>query len=184
MGLTSPGKRASNRAVFSLSSTFRHTTRPRLRSRTRQTFDMLPWPMRPSRSKRLLMSIRGSLDLVFAENRPLKNPTAMIPMPESLFVLSVPGASAGRLNPRWRSGLVVHGMTKGLVFAIVNDPGHLGPQVLARYDAIDEPVREEKLARLKALGQFQADGVPDGAFTGEANEGAWLGEKEVALGSE
>src|SRR5688500_4747935 len=60
-GLFSPLKRCSKLAVFSLSSSFRHTVRPRLLSRARHTFDMLPWPVRLSRSKRLRRLIRGKL---------------------------------------------------------------------------------------------------------------------------
>src|SRR5690349_14112424 len=75
-GLFSPTKRNSNLAVFSLSRSFKQTVRPRLLSRTRQTFDMLPWPVRFKRSNRLRMSIFGRLILgldLSQLNRPTDN---------------------------------------------------------------------------------------------------------------
>src|SRR4051794_34758789 len=67
LGLFSPRKRDSNLSVLPLSSSFRHTVRPRLRSRARHTFDMLPCPVRPSRSKRFLTLITGRFDLPLLE---------------------------------------------------------------------------------------------------------------------
>src|SRR5436309_2091053 len=61
-------KRASNLRVFSLSRTFRQTVRLTLRSRARQTFDMLPWPVRPISSKRFSTLIRGRLLLPLPAN--------------------------------------------------------------------------------------------------------------------
>ena len=60
LGFSAPRKRASNLAVFSLSSNFRQTVRPRLLSRARHTLDMLPWPVRLSSSKRLRTSITAN----------------------------------------------------------------------------------------------------------------------------
>src|SRR5260370_40029017 len=135
-----PGNRASNLAVFSLSKTFKQTTRPRLRSRARQTFDMLPCPVRPSSSKRLLMSTLGILLRGLTENSLLKNPTEFI-----------------------------------LVFAIIDDPGHLGPQILARDDPIDEAVLQQELTGLETRGQLQANGMPGRAPASEADGGAGCG---------
>src|SRR5262245_51069065 len=65
--------------------------------------------------------------------------------------------------------------------AEIDDAGDLDAQVLARHDAVHEAVLEQKLAGLKAFGQLQPDGVPDGALAGEANQGAGLGEGDVPL---
>src|SRR5581483_5628072 len=130
LGLLRPGKRASNLAVFSLSRILTQTVRPRLLSRARQTFDMLPCPIRPTRSKRLRMSIRGSAPLGLEPNSLLKKPTV--------------------ISPRTCS-----------VFAVVDDAGDLGPQVLAGDDAVDEAVLQQELAGLEALRQLQPHRVPD-----------------------
>src|SRR4051794_35734804 len=74
-GLFMPLKRSSNLAVFSLSRSFRHTIRPRLLSRARQTFDMLPCPVRLSSSKRLRRLIRGRLLFGPPPNSQEKKPT-------------------------------------------------------------------------------------------------------------
>src|SRR5438067_8976900 len=53
-----PVNRASNRWVLSLSSSFRQTFRPMVRSYALNTLDMLPCPVRPLSSNRLAMSTR------------------------------------------------------------------------------------------------------------------------------
>src|SRR5579871_4173243 len=76
LGLFRPTNRISNLSVFPLSSSFKQTVRPRLLSRARHTFDMLPWPVRFNRSKRLRTSIFGRLLLGFdlsQLNRPTDN---------------------------------------------------------------------------------------------------------------
>src|SRR5262249_39073802 len=120
-GLCRPTKRASNLAVFSLSRIFRHTVRPRLRSRARQTFDMLPWPRRPISSKRLSRSMRGIAPLGLGANNFLNHCPRDMPVS---------------------------------VLAVVDDAGHLRPQVGAGHDAVDEAVLEEELAGLEALRQL------------------------------
>ena len=44
------------------------------------------------------------------------------------------------------------------MFAIIDEPSYFSSQVFPLDDAIDEPVFEEELARLEAIGQF--DGRP------------------------
>src|SRR5262245_59940151 len=117
-GLFMPLKRSSNLAVFALSSSFRQTVRPRLLSRARQTFDMLPCPVVLSRSKRLRRLIVGRLPFG-------------LPPPNSFLI--------AEKSPTVRPSFM---------FAIVDDPGQLGAQVLARDDAVDESVLEQELARL------------------------------------
>src|SRR5437667_4823074 len=105
-GRTRPGKRASNLAVLTRSRILRQTMRPSLPSRARQTFDMLPCPIRPKSSKRFLISMMGTLLFFFGPNKPDKNPTVVTPR------------VVGRIgNP-----------SHGSVFAIVDQPCHFGPQ--------------------------------------------------------
>src|SRR5438552_919542 len=83
---------------------------PMLRSRARHTLDMLPWPVRPSNSKRLLMSTIGSLFFGFPEN--------------SFFRLVKTPTKHSRIFPRrWARAPNL------LVFAIVDEARHFRPQV-------------------------------------------------------
>src|SRR5689334_18442131 len=70
------------------------------------------------------------------------------------------------------------------MFAIIDDLGNLGTQVLAWDDAIDETMFEQELAGLEAFGQLQTHRVPDGPFTGESDQGARFGQGDVALEGE
>src|SRR5262249_20787970 len=67
LGFFRPRKRSSNFFVLTLSSSFTQTVRPRLRSRARHTLDMLPCPVRLSRSKRFLTLMIGRFSLPFLE---------------------------------------------------------------------------------------------------------------------
>ena len=67
------------------------------------------------------------------------------------------------------------------LFAIVDQSGQLRPQILAMDDPVDEAVFHQKFARLKADGQFEADGVLDGAGSGKANHRFGFGDGQVAL---
>src|SRR5262249_40049906 len=71
-----------------------------------------------------------------------------------------------------------------LMLTVVDDAGHLSTQVFPRYDPIYETVLEKELAGLETLGQLQTDGIPDGAFASEADEGARLGQCNVSLEGE
>src|SRR5262245_19504448 len=62
-----------------------------------------------------------------------------------------------------------------LLLAIVDTARDFSTEVFARHDAIDEAVFHEEFVGLEAFGQLEADGVPDGALAGEADEGARLG---------
>ena len=53
----------------------------------------------------------------------------------------------------------------------------LALQVLPADDAIDEAVFQQEFARLKALGQLNADRGLDGARPGKADQGAWARRK-------
>src|SRR6516165_1626697 len=129
VGRTSPGNRASNRAVFALSRTFRQTVRPMLRSCAFQTFDMLPGPRCVIKSKRFEISVFGIFFFGSDVNSFLKKEETFIYV---LRALTQPGSP---LPP----------------FAIVNDSRHLGSEVLSFDDAIDEPVLQEEFAALKTL---------------------------------
>ena len=59
-----------------------------------------------------------------------------------------------------------------------------GLQVLAVHDHVEEPVLEEELARLEALGELAPDRVLDHGRPGEAEEGLRLGHEHVAQGGE
>ena len=68
----------------------------------------------------------------------------------------------------------------GLFSAVVDGSGDFALEVLAADDAVDEAVFQQKLAGLKALGQFDADGGLDGARSGETDQGLRLGKDHVA----
>src|SRR4051812_47535407 len=72
----------------------------------------------------------------------------------------------------------------GSVLAVVHDPCHLGPQIAPRHDAVDEAMFEQELTRLEAVGELEANRVPDGALACEADQGSGLGERDVALQGE
>src|SRR5262249_28054877 len=144
LGRLSPLNRPSNLAVFSLSSTFRQTMRPRLRSRARQTFDMLPWPVRPISSKRLGMLTRFCWE---PPKRLEKKPTVR-------FSSSLP--------PR-------RGRGPNSVLAKVDHPRHLRAKVAAVDDAVDEAVLQQELARLEPVRQLQPHRVPDRPIAGAAH---------------
>src|SRR5437660_8491068 len=124
MGRLRPTKRASNLAVFSLSRIFRQTTRMLLRSRARQTLDMLPWPVRPKSSKRFSTWMRGRALLGRLVNSFFSVANRFMSM---AILFSAPSRSrlafvAARLGP----------------LAVVDQARHLGAEILARHDAVDE----------------------------------------------
>ena len=57
-------------------------------------------------------------------------------------------------------------------------------QIGARYDGVDEPVRERELGGLEALGELLLDGVANHALAREADERMGLREDDVALHGE
>ena len=57
-------------------------------------------------------------------------------------------------------------------------------QIGARYNGVDEPVRERELGGLKALGELLLDGVANHALAREADERMGLREDDVALHGE
>src|SRR5262245_7365097 len=132
-GFFSPGKRVSNLAVFSLSRIFKQITRPILLSRARQTFDMLPCPVRPISSKRLLTSMIGSLDFGFLGPKNFENrPTVNSSVGSGQWAM-------GRKKIRHRSfPLTVHcplPTAHSSMFAVIDDARDLGSEVFARHDA-------------------------------------------------
>src|SRR4051812_21189544 len=174
LGFFMPWKRDSNLSHFSRSRTFRQTSRPVFLSRARNTFDMLPWPVRPRSSKRFSTLTTGSFPVAAEEaapappasppppNRPLielKRPTVAYPHRMSVYYVysSIPGR-----EEQMRPGCSV--------LAVIDDASDLGSQVTAVDDAVHEAVLEQELAGLEALGQLQADRVPDGPLAGEADE--------------
>src|SRR5262249_10258300 len=123
-----------NLAVLILSRTFKQTTRPIRRSRARQTFDMLPCPVRPNRSKRLLTSIRGNL-----LRGPLPKIFAKMPTEDSQWSLAS-GSWSPELSPALtpNTGPSPLPPDHGSMLAIISDARHFRPQVLARDDAVNE----------------------------------------------
>src|SRR5438552_3729751 len=125
---------------------------------------MLPWPVRARSSNRLDRSTIGSFTFFFLkpggptflpppnslENRPTGHPFKR----GSRNVNRTPNYRTRRQS---RRALVPHSafrLPRSLSFAIVDDPSHLGPQVLPVDDPVDEPVLQQELARLEPLGQL------------------------------
>src|SRR5260370_6403230 len=168
IGRSRPTKRASNFAGLLLSRTLRHNIRPM--SRVLKTLDMLPWPVGTSSPKRFLMSTRGRLLLFLFDPNSFfslaRTPTGLVLL-SSFPSLVCPRGAGPRLNV--------------LMFAEIDDPGHFCAQIFAGHDTIDKPMLQQKLARLKALRQLQADRVPDRSLSGEADQSARLRQRDVAL---
>src|SRR5262245_39131582 len=67
------------------------------------------------------------------------------------------------------------------MFAVIDEPSHLGAQVLAVHDAIDETVLQQELAGLESFRKLKPHRVPDGAPARETNHRAGFRQGEVAL---
>src|SRR5829696_3229181 len=122
---------------------------------------MLPWPVRPRMSHRLEAST--TLRPRLPEPKSLaKKPT--FPSSDERRATSDEGQKRDKRGARGAGGSVIL-LPSSLVArrsslshrAVVDDPGDLGAQVAAVDDPVHEPVLEQELAGLEALGQFQAD---------------------------
>src|SRR5260370_38640829 len=127
--------------------------RPKLLSRARQTFDMLPCPVRPINSKR-------SLTLILFSPLSFLGPNSFFNFAKKLtrrpLLLSGPSRKRETKPCRLRFRL---GQTWSML-AVADDARDLRAQLFAMDDAVDETVFEQELTRLKALGQFEAHRVP------------------------
>src|SRR3989304_4820427 len=98
-------------------------------------------------------------------------------------------ALRSRSNREWTSSLPVRKeasrLTKPMLLAAIGDrSGDFALELLPANDAIDEPVLQQELTGLEALGQLDADRGLDGPRPGEPDQGLGLGKDDVAQGGE